>query len=65
MRASAPAEAAPEVQAAYQVQLAHIESCPRCRREASCEDGRRIRRALQAARLAAAPPMNARRDGGL
>lgn len=64
MRAIVPAEVAPEVQQTYQVQLAHVSTCPRCRSEAPCEDGRRIRRALQAARAAATPPMNARRDGG-
>ncbi|MFG2496804.1 hypothetical protein ACGFSB_01080 [Streptomyces sp. NPDC048441] len=61
MRPTVPAEAAPEAQQAYQVQLAHLYACPQCRLEAPCEDGRRIRRALQAARTAAAP-MNSRRD---
>lgn len=67
MNAIVPAEAAPEVQKVYQAQLAHIESCPRCRVEAPCEEGRRIRRALQAARTAAtaATPSNSRRIGGL
>lgn len=64
MKVIDPAEAAPEEQAAYQMQLAHLDICGRCRVEAPCEDGRRIRRALQAARVAASSPMNARRDGG-
>ncbi|MGW2226603.1 hypothetical protein [Streptomyces formicae] len=37
---------------AYQDHLAHIEDCPRCRADESCEEGRRIRRALRAARAA-------------
>ncbi|MFG2503638.1 hypothetical protein ACGFSB_36180 [Streptomyces sp. NPDC048441] len=64
MKADAPAEAASKAQAAYQVQLAHLDACPQCRREAPCEEGRRIRRALQAARAAAAAPMNSRRSNG-
>lgn len=65
MKVIDPAEAAPEEQAAYQLQLAHLDICGRCRMEMPCETGRRIRRALQAARLAATP-MNSRRDiGGL
>jgi hypothetical protein len=57
------ADAAPEVDQAYQVQLAHIAACGRCRMELPCEIGRRIRRALQAAR-SAATPINARRETG-
>lgn len=61
-----PDEKSPTVQAAYRVLLAHTDACGRCRNEAPCcEEGGRIRRALQAARTAATPPMNARRDGGL
>lgn len=63
MKPAAPAELAPAVQQAYQVQLAHIASCGRCRMQMPCETGRRIRRALQAAR-SAATPMNSRRDTG-
>lgn len=68
MSAIVPAEAAPEVQKVYQVQLAHLDACERCRVDEPCEDGRRIRRALQAARTAAmtAPSLNSRRvNGGL
>jgi hypothetical protein len=65
VKPAAPAELVPAVQQAYQVQLAHIASCGRCRMELTCETGRRIRRALQAVR-SAATPMNSRRDiGGL
>jgi hypothetical protein len=64
VKPAAPAELVPEVEKAYQVQLAHIATCGRCRLEMPCDDGRRIRRALQAARVAASSPMNARRDGG-
>lgn len=51
----------PKVHAAYQTQLAHLYACDRCRREAPCEEGRRVRRALSAARAAAPPPTNSRR----
>lgn len=66
MKAVAPAGAPPAVQQAYQVQLAHLADCTWCRLGLPCEDGRRIRRALQAARLAAEAtnPMNSRRDNG-
>lgn len=66
MRPAAPVEVAHEAQEVYQVQLAHLDVCPQCRIEAPCEDGRRIRRALQAARRAAeaASPVNSRRPRG-
>lgn len=58
-----PAEA-PDVQRAYQVQLAHLDACAPCRGEAHCEEGLRIRRALQAARTTAAALHNSRRENG-
>lgn len=64
MRPVTPNEAAPRAQEAYQVQLAHLDVCPRCRADEPCEDGMRIRRALRAARTTAAAPHNSRRDNG-
>lgn len=64
MRAVASEEATREEQRAYQVQLAHVETCGQCRAGAPCDDGLKIRRALQAARIAASPPHNARRENG-
>lgn len=57
--------AAPAAQRAYQLQLAHVANCARCRMQVPCTAGRLIRRALQEAR-SAAPSMNSRRvNGGL
>ncbi|MFD3669205.1 hypothetical protein [Streptomyces sp. NPDC058672] len=39
---------------AYAEQLAHLEACAACRQERHCEVGTRIRRAVSAARAAAA-----------
>ncbi len=66
MKPAVPAEVARRAQEAYQVQLAHVTSCPQCRAVEPCEDGRRIRRAVQAARLVAeaANPTDGCRDSG-
>ncbi len=65
MRTVVPADVAPEAQKVYQALLAHLDACTPCRVEAPCEDGRRIRRAWQAARAAATPPSNSRRTYGV
>lgn len=64
MSAMASDEATRDEQRIYQAQLAHLDDCAPCSAENPCDDGRKISRALQAARLAATPPRNSRRGPG-